>query len=439
MSTFKLKSEKTKCLTQLQTLDSIHKSYEEKFTTGKVELPEKKSQLQDFELELKNLERKNTEEYTTKDIQKKSKLKTDIDALQKNIYDIENNISELEYYSKTNNILMEYYELAEKYEENPSEIVVSSSDENDSKPIRYDAYDMSALDKLNKHKNVNQVRRKPKRRPRKRNTDKPTKKSNDVLTYFGVDTKTKDDALEVNRKDLLDNLLMLIDCDKMIKHKPRIRVKICLQCNREKTLVQSEGYYVCKKCGEIERVVMEHERTNSKDPIPEKSGYPYKRINHLNEWIAQFQAKESTEIPKEVYDKITSELKKTRNFDRTKITIKKMKSILRKLRLNQYYEHIPHIISKITKLPPPTISREMEEKVRHMFIRMQEPFEVHRQPDRTNFLNYAYVLHKVFQLLELDNMLHCFPLLKSRDKLRAQDETWAKICKDCKWEFYPSV
>jgi len=155
--------------------------------------------------------------------------------------------------------------------------------------------------------------------------------------------------------------------------------------------------------------------------------------------IAQFQAKESTEIPKDVYQKIQAELKKNRVRDLSKLTLKKMKTILRKLRLNQYYEHIPHIISKINRLPPPTISREMEEEIRRMFKEMQEPFERHRPEDRTNFLNYSYVLHKLCQLLELDHVLRCFPLLKSRDKLRLQDDIWAKICKDCKWKFYPSV
>ena len=116
-----------------------------------------------------------------------------------------------------------------------------------------------------------------------------------------------------------------------------------------------------------------------------------------------------------------------------------MKSILRKLRLNQYYEHIPHIISKINKLPAPTIGREMEEKIRNLFEEMQEPFERHRPPDRVNFLNYAYVLYKLCQLLELDHVLYCFSLHKDRDKLRMQDKIWTKICKDCRWKFYPSV
>ena len=32
------------------------------------------------------------------------------------------------------------------------------------------------------------------------------------------------------------------------------------------------------------------------------------------------------------------------------------------------------------------------------------------------------------QLLELDDFIKCFPLLKSRDKLRTQDQIWKQIC-----------
>jgi hypothetical protein len=116
-----------------------------------------------------------------------------------------------------------------------------------------------------------------------------------------------------------------------------------------------------------------------------------------------------------------------------------MKQILKTLRYNQYYEHIPNIISKLNRLPPPTISREMEETLRNMFKEIQEPFARHCPSIRVNFLSYSYVLHKLCQLLDLDSFTECFPLLKNRDKLRQQDMIWEKICNDLKWKFYPSV
>lgn len=125
--------------------------------------------------------------------------------------------------------------------------------------------------------------------------------------------------------------------------------------------------------------------------------------------------------------------------DLKSIDMIKMKAILKKLKLHQYYEHIPHIISKVSGKPPPTLNRETEDKIKSMFRDIQEPFMRHCPKDRTNFLSYAYVLHKFFKILNLNDFVQYFPLLKSREKLRLQDKLWKKICDDLKWEFHPSI
>lgn len=107
--------------------------------------------------------------------------------------------------------------------------------------------------------------------------------------------------------------------------------------------------------------------------------------------------------------------------------------------MNEYYEHIAYIISKITGKSAPCINRETEDTLKKMFDKIQEPFQKHCPKDRINFLSYSYVLHKFFQLLGFDEFVLSFPLLKSRQKLRIQDEIWKKICADRGWEFYPSV
>lgn len=159
----------------------------------------------------------------------------------------------------------------------------------------------------------------------------------------------------------------------------------------------------------------------------------------LNELIAQFQAKESTEIPKIVYDKILVELSKRKMTNLANLSSRKMRSILKKLQLHKYYEHVPHIINKLNGIPPPTMSRSMEEKIRRMFKDVQEPFIKYQPASRKNFLNYNYVLYKFCELLMLDDFLPCFPLLKSREKLQQHDQVWKKICKHLSWEFIRST
>ena len=116
-----------------------------------------------------------------------------------------------------------------------------------------------------------------------------------------------------------------------------------------------------------------------------------------------------------------------------------MKQILKRLKLNKYYEHIPHITNRLNGQPAPVITRATEEKLRSMFKEIQGPFIKHCPSERKNFLSYSYVLHKFCQLLELDDFLQCFQLLKSREKLHVQDTIWEKICGELNWEFIKSV
>ena len=116
-----------------------------------------------------------------------------------------------------------------------------------------------------------------------------------------------------------------------------------------------------------------------------------------------------------------------------------MKQILKKLGLSQYYEHATHIICKLSGIPPPTINRETEEKIRYMFRQVEIIFDKHCPRARINFLSYSFVLHKFFELLELDQFTQCFPLLKSREKLRQQDKIWEGICRELRWQFIPSI
>ena len=69
---------------------------------------------------------------------------------------------------------------------------------------------------------------------------------------------------------------------------------------------------------------------------------------------------------------------------------------------------------------------------------MQEAFQRHRPDVRSNFLSYYYVLNKLFKIVGLEQHSSFFQLLKSKEKLREQDDIWEKICRDMKWNFFSS-
>jgi hypothetical protein len=214
---------------------------------------------------------------------------------------------------------------------------------------------------------------------------------------------------------------------------------ICDKCDQEMIFSANEALFYCESCGHQDFILIDSDKPSYKDPPREVTYYAYKRINHFNELLAQFQAKESTEIPEEIFDEILGELKKERITNVEHITVKKIREILKKLKLTIYYEHVPYILNRINGKNAPIMTREIEEKLRFMFKEIQPSFVKHCPQDRSNFLSYSYVLYKFCELLELDEYLPCFSLLKNRDKLYLQDKIWELICKDMSWQFVRSL
>jgi len=213
----------------------------------------------------------------------------------------------------------------------------------------------------------------------------------------------------------------------------------CKYChkNMKFKLVESEIY--CQYCGFTEEVLINSEKVSYKDIPRELSYFAYKRINHFNEWLAQFQAKETTLVPITVFEDVKYELQKNINLKCDNIKYQNIREILKSTNNNKYYEHIPLIINVITGKKAPLLIQSHEEKLRNMFKEIQLPFMKYCPDNRKNFLSYAYVLHKFCELLELDNLLEYFPLLKSREKLKQQDKIWVDICKDLRWQYIPSI
>ena len=81
------------------------------------------------------------------------------------------------------------------------------------------------------------------------------------------------------------------------------------------------------------------------------------------------------------------EIKKERITNMASLNNKKIREYLKKLKLNKYYEHVPHIINRLNGLPPPIIKREIEEKLRIMFKEIQGPFMEVCPKNRKNFLS----------------------------------------------------
>lgn len=244
-----------------------------------------------------------------------------------------------------------------------------------------------------------------------------------------------------NNGQIYDEFLKKIE-NKISHSESNIDIYICADCNIPKLMDSVESCIICPNCGKNDIIfdatpqgLSYDQEINSEVNIC----FSYKRINHFNEWLAQFQAKEATEIPQDIINLLINEFKKIRITNNKDITLTQVKKFLKKLKLNKYYEHAANITNTLSGIKPKTMNLELEERLRSMFRDIQIPFEKHKPKNRSNFLSYSYCLYKFCELLGEHEYLELFPLLKSREKLFQQDAIWKNICKELDYKFIPTV
>ena len=261
----------------------------------------------------------------------------------------------------------------------------------------------------------------------------------DQKTFVKFLAQNNSETSGTSKKTLFDEFLSRMKMTTGPVDVKEAPIEHCNACNLPREESSEEGILFCPSCGSEEYMLVVSDVPSFRDPPKERNNYAYKKINHLNEILNQFQGKESTIIPVEVMNEVICEIKKRRIQNVAELGEKEIREILKKIGRSKYYEHGTHIISRLNGNPPPTITPEIEEKIRTMFQEIQAPFLIYCPDDRTNFLSYSYILYKFFELLELDEYKIYFPLLKSRDRLISHDEIWQKICDYLKWEFIRSV
>lgn len=218
---------------------------------------------------------------------------------------------------------------------------------------------------------------------------------------------------------------------------------ICEICKLSLFIYDSKnGNEICTNCGLTNHILSDETNQLFNENIEQLNIFNYKRHNHFQECLNQLQAKENTTIPPRILEDLASEFKKYNITNPKIITPSLVKNYLKKLKYNKYYEHIPTIINEFCGIDAPKLNPELEEQLKIMFDEIQIPFEKYSKivsPNRKNFLNYNYIFYKMCELLNRDEFLNCFPLLKSREKLYEHDLIWKGICTDLRWEFIPSI
>jgi hypothetical protein len=220
-----------------------------------------------------------------------------------------------------------------RYEAKISEFesrIKSASDVQEKKEIEQEMYDYmaSCIPFMNKFS--------------EENTDKHTI---DSIFGGGVNSKIKKGT---QRKEIFHEYLRNVERYTGIiedeKEKVVRDLNVCKYCKSDNIVyLPFSSENICENCGSSMHILVEELSYKEEQDMEKVVSYSYKRDNHLNELILQFQANETTNIPKEVIEQLRSEFKKQRVSKVNEITHAKVRDLLKKLRLNKYYDHVPYI------------------------------------------------------------------------------------------------
>ncbi len=344
---FKFKPDKIKYLSNIDTLDSTHKKTIDTINKKREEVPNKLKKLDKARSDLELLDKSNptdNDDY----IFNRAQIIEEISRLEEEIKQSENYEDEIDYYSKTYDILFNYYDIIDA--QNPIEIKqftndfsddqtsstsvivdntpnnnpvtdintvndIDESTENEltntetetdinsnSKPnsnsntnpdnnFSVDGIDIfnsktSKLDLLNQ---LSKMKRKEKKTTRKRvkNVESLIKDNNNIFDYIEGSKNPGVTIINNSKNQRYDRASLFEDYKVLIEGyvSKKKNTKPCISCGVDKILIHNEGIYACMKCGEVENCIVESEVTNYKDPMIEKPTFPYKRKNHFCEWI----------------------------------------------------------------------------------------------------------------------------------------------------------
>lgn len=469
---YKYKPGKHKFRVNLQTIDELHKEHLDKFKKNRDSIPEKQKKLKSLEKELQELERKTDGKPINLDsdtLKKRNTLKNTIKELKFDIENITNCNGEMDYYSKTGEVVYDYYDITngvlygKNYDEPDNDRKQKSTSQTRTQgPGGYQVYqpggqqhlqgeiqepkDSQGLlkkakieisDELLAITNLNKTR-KLKRPVKKRNKRVDNIETKNIMSYLlGSDDEKEEEDKKSSlmcKATLQNEYLMMVDKEYACTKKASNFINRCKECNVDMIVIHSDSILACPKCGSYLEIIIESEIPSQRETFTEKPKYPYKRIGHCIEKLNQFLCKGTANIPPHVITILEEEIKKNNIADED-VTVRFLEKMLKKHRMSDYYENIMYIYNKITKTTPQSITREEYEVVLGMFKEAEEIYEKKYKPKtRNNFLKYTFVLNKIFLLIGRGDIADHFKLLKNPIKMKEQENIWKNMCTALGWD-----
>lgn len=259
------------------TLDAKHKELITTFKNEFNNLPSKKDRVIKLQKKLSELQSKSEVDYS--DIYD---IENEIEELNEQIVKLEKNSLEQDYYLRTNNILYNYYSFNNKIEnEHNTDIIpqpikqslpeptttISSSKKTTSldKFLKKNTNDEKSSEDIIQDTQTNELD----------NSTTDTKKKTKISHFYQVDAK-------FNKSDILTQYLSIVE-PSSVPYMNNQHTNKCYECGEPLEININEGNMECNSCGTMIDYFYTNDKPTYKDNVPEVNYFSYKPLNHYNE------------------------------------------------------------------------------------------------------------------------------------------------------------
>jgi hypothetical protein len=211
----------------------------------------------------------------------------------------------------------------------------------------------------------------------------------------------------------------------------------CTDCNTKMEIDSIASELYCKNCGmcqDLYGTVFEDDQFYCQEGQRTKHA-TYDPAKHCRFWVERIQARETTEIPESVLQRIRECITCDKITNKNRITCIQIRRYLRRTHNTKYNEHVPLIRKLITSIIPPQLNDHEMQLINIYFDKVIHIFDEIKPPEKTNCPYHPYFIYKIIEQILKNNthrirkgqILACIHL-QSCSTLVTNDQLWAPIC-----------
>ena len=206
----------------------------------------------------------------------------------------------------------------------------------------------------------------------------------------------------------------------------------CMDCKLRKIVDYERSTLACTKCGLCEDYPI-YVASYNHTMQPSRRKCIYKRSDNFKVILNQFFYGGKRVVSDDIMETIRGEIHHETNilYNYTiPLTIPILESILKRNELTMYKDSIYFIYFKPSGESFPHITMKEYNTIRNTFNVISSIYDKYKPNDRKSFLNYSFVLKKLFMMLGKVEYAKCIPQLKTHSKQKELERVWELITKD---------